>query len=359
MNGMKRRLAVPILVAALAAAFLPDSSAMAAETTVAAVAGYTGADREAFLEAGAKKEGSLLVYTIGTQSDPMFKRFQEIYPYVRLEVFRAPTPEITRRVIEEYKVGRHTADVLDISTSGLQAMRDERILQPYHSPEASAYAPDAREPNKLWVFDYEAYVGLGFNTRDVPPEIAPRTYDDLLDPRWKGRMTVSDNGSTLPNWVGATLLTKGEDYLRRLGRQDVRVYAILGRALSNLVVSGEAPLSPLIYNSHMKNSRAKGATVDWRALGPVYANVNAVALARNAPHPHASMLYIDFTLSKEGQTMRVEIGDDSARIDLAPPDKPKEILYLSERPNYAAEYERWTDLSKQIFAKGKALPEKN
>jgi ABC-type Fe3+ transport system substrate-binding protein len=92
----------------------------------------------------------------------------------------------------------------------------------------------------------------------------------------------------------------------------------------------------------------------WRALGPVYSNVNAVALAKGAPHPFAAMLYIDFTLSKEGQTMRVEIGDDSARLDLAAPEKPKDILYLTERSDYEREFERWTDLSKRVFGKGKA-----
>jgi hypothetical protein len=148
------------------------SSVHAAEPkTVAEIATYKGADRMALLEAGAKKEGALLVYTIGTQSDPMLERYQQKYPYVRLEVFRSPTNELTRRVLEEYKANRKVVDVLDMSTGGLQVMRGTgEILQAYDTPEMAAYGPSAMEPNKLWVFDYEAYVGLGFNTASVPRE---------------------------------------------------------------------------------------------------------------------------------------------------------------------------------------------
>ena len=341
-------------LAALAFVILASAAHAAEPKTVAEVAVYKGADRTALFEAGAKKEGSLLVYTIGTQSDPMLDRFQQKYPYVRLEVFRSPTNELTRRVLEEYKADRKVVDVLDMSTGGLQVMRGAGHLQAYDTPEMSAYGPAAMEPGKLWVFDYEAYVSLGFNTAAVSPAEAPKTYDDLLDPKWKGKMAVSDSGTTLPHWVGATALTKGEGFLTKLSQQNIATFNVLGRALSNLVVSGEVAMSPVIYNSHMRNSKQKGAKVDWHALGPVFSNVNALALAKGAPHPFASMLYIDFTLSKEGQTMRVEIGDDSARIDLAAPDKPKDILYLTERPDYEREFERWTDLSKRVFGKGKA-----
>jgi iron(III) transport system substrate-binding protein len=346
---MTKAFAATALLLALAA------SVQAAEPkTVAEVADYRGADRQAVFEAGAKKEGALLVYTIGTQSDPMLEVYQKKYPSVRLEIFRAPTPELTRRVFEEYKADKKIVDVLDMSTGGLQQMREASFLQTYYTPEMSAYPASAMEASKLWVFDYEAFVSLGFNTDAVSVADSPKTYDDLLNPKWKGKMAVSDNGSTLPHWVGGVLVTKGEDYLKKLGQQDVKVFNVLGRALSNLVVSGEVPMSPVIYNSHMRNSKGKGAHVDWHALGPVYSNVNALALAKGAPHPFASMLYIDYTLSHEGQALRVQIGDDSARNELAAPEKPKEILYLTERPDYAREYEQWTELSKRIFGKGRA-----
>ena len=342
--------AVGVLLMGLAA---PTASHAA---SVAEIVNYQGPDRMARLEAGAKKEGAVLIYTVGTQSQPMLDRFHEKYPYIRVEVFRGDAPEVTRRIIEEYKARRYVVDSIDLSSGGQIAMRGEGLLQPYWTPEMAAYPASAIAPEKHWVVDYEGYVGLGYNTKYVSGEDAPKDLEGLLDPKWKGKMSISVQSSTLGNWTGAMVRDKGEDYVRKLGRQDITVWRINGRALSNLVVSGEVPLSPQIYDSHMENSLSKGATVGWRALDGVYANVNLLSIAKNAPHPHAAMLYTDFTLSNEGQTMRIKIGNRSARIDLASADKPKKIHYLSEEPEYPHNFDKWVALAKQVFGAGKAHP---
>src|SRR5262249_14908560 len=130
---------------------------------------------------------------------------------------------------------------------------------------------------------YEAYVSLGFNTKLVPADQAPKTWDDLLDPKWTGKMSLSGRSSTFSHWVGNLVLTKGDDFVMKLGQQKFSVYEIAGRALSNLVVSGEVPLSPEIYDSHMANSQRQGASVSWRALGSVYAGAGAAAVAAKSP----------------------------------------------------------------------------
>jgi len=112
------------------------------------------------------------------------------------------------------------------------------------------------------------------------------------------------SSTTLPNWIGAVLHNKGEDFIRKLGTQQIRVYQINGRALSNLVVSGEVPLSPTIFNSQMFTSAQAGASVSWRPLGTVGINTNTIGIAKNALHPSASMLMIDYFLSKDAQLIR-------------------------------------------------------
>ena len=348
------RAATAAFLAALAVAI--SGPAPAAPQTVAEIATYQGADRQAVFEAGARKEGSMLVYVIGTQSDPMFKRFQELYPYVRLEVYRAPTNDLTRRVLEEYKAGRHIVDSIDATTGGLQEILGAGHLQPFYSPEMSAYPAQAIEAGKRWVIDYEGYVGMGWNTAEVKAADVPKTWDDLLDPKWKGKMALSGIGSTMGNWMGALLRDKDEAFVRKLGEQQPKVYNIISRGVANLVVSGEVPLSPQIFDAHMRNSKDKGAKVSWAALGGVYANVNAVSLANKAPHPHAAMLYIDFTLGKEGQSMRLDIGNSSARTDLVFEGKPTKVYYLSEEPNYIENFDKWTAFSRRVFGAGQAHP---
>jgi ABC-type Fe3+ transport system substrate-binding protein len=169
-------------------------------------------------------------------------------------------------------------------------------------------------------------------------------------------MVLSGRPSTLGNFTGILVLTKGEDFVRKLGKQDIPVYNMGGRALSNMVVSGEVALSPEVYNSHMQNSKRKGASVDWRALGPVFGNIGASVLPKKPPHPHAAMLFIDFMLSKDGQKMMQTLGYVSPRVDLVSRGRPKELIDLYSRPNYPTEIEQWLRLAKQSFGKLKANP---
>ena len=342
----------------LATALLSSQQVRAAPQTVAEVAMYDGADRAAVLEAGARKEGQMLLYTPGGQINPIADRFQAKYPYIRLEILRGETPELTRRVMEEYKAQRHTVDAMELDEGPLALLREAEILQPYFSPQMSVYPAGAIEPGKRWVSSYESYKGLGFNTKLVSPEEAPRTYDDLLDSKWKGRMATAS--SSIPTWIGGVLAIKGEDYIRKLGKQEMTVYSVQGRALSNLVVSGEVALSPVVFNSHMHDSANRGASVAWRPLDGVYALVAAMATTTKSPHPHAAMIFIDFMLSKEGQTMRQDMGYVSARGDLTSPDKPKQVVYGSQIPDLAAKFEQWNLLGQQVFGKGRSAPaEKN
>src|SRR5262249_28728137 len=153
-------------------------------------------------------------------------------------------------------------DAIELTTGGLYPLRDAGLLQSYWSPEMAAYPKESMEPGHYWVLDYESYLSLGYNTDLVPEADAPKTYDDLLNPKWKGKMALPGT-STMANWIGAVLKEKDVAYLRKLGQQDFRIYEVSARAVANLVISGEVPLSPAIFNSHVTNSREQGAHIAW------------------------------------------------------------------------------------------------
>ena len=113
-------------------------------------------------------------------------------------------------------------------------------------------------------------------------------------------MAISGVSTTAVNWVGTMVIAEGIDFVRKLGQQNIRIYNMTGRALANLMSSGEVALSPTIYNSHVEASARKGAPLGWVAPGPVPVTDTGVAIARKAPHPHAAMLLVDFLMSKEG-----------------------------------------------------------
>ncbi len=223
-----------------------------------------GADRQKMLEEGARREGSLLLYTTGTQIKPLLDRFEQKYPYVKVELARASSADTARKVIEEYRAGFEKVDAFELASHGLVVPRDENILQPFRSPELAAFAPDAVEPRRHWVVVRESYTGIGFNTKLLPADKAPKTYLDLLDPQWKGQ----HGDLRRLHHRGQLGRHHGDRPGRRIscassGQQNIRIYNLTGRALANLMTAGEVMLSPTIYNSHVAASAEKGAPLGW------------------------------------------------------------------------------------------------
>ena len=344
-----------VIAAGIAAVGLfAPGAAQAAPRTIDEIATYAGADRQAVLEAGARKEGTILVYGAGAQVQPLNDAFMALYPFIRVEFFHGAGPEIPRRVTEEYKVGRHVVDAFDSGGGTIMAIRNAGVLRPFYSPELAALRPEGVEMTPggaLRATNYESYVSLGYNTKQVSEAEVPRTYDDLLDPKWRGKMGVA--ATQVPNWIGTALLDRGEDFVRKMATQKVKVFNVTGRAGANLVVSGEIPLSPAVFDSHMINSERQGASVSWKPIGGVYGTVGCVALALHAPHPHGALLYIDFIVSKAGQEMYKTQGYSSARKDIeSTKERPAKVYYLGDRPTYPEDFEKWNALGRQIFGGG-------
>lgn len=180
------RLSVAVLAIGAAIGVL-SPAAQAQTRTVAQIANYIGADRQKVLEDGARKEGALLIYTTGTQIQPVIDRFKQKYPYLRVELARAPSADVASKVVEEYAAGVHLADTFELAAHGLLIPRDLGILQPFTSPEAANYQAAAIETNHHWISVREGYTGIGFNTQKIAAAEAPKTYLDLLDPKWKAR----------------------------------------------------------------------------------------------------------------------------------------------------------------------------
>jgi iron(III) transport system substrate-binding protein len=177
-------------VAVTLAAALAAPAFAQAPKTVAEIANYKGADRQKIFEEGAKKEGQLQLYAIGTQNDPLYKAFNAKYPFIKIEVKKNDTAVMTRLMMEEASANTWNVDAIELTTGGLYPLREAGLLQPYWSPEMAAYSKDAFGLDNTWVLDYESYLSLGYNTNLVSEADAPKTYDDLLDPKWKGKIAL-------------------------------------------------------------------------------------------------------------------------------------------------------------------------
>ncbi len=161
-----------------------------APTSPAQLALYQGTDREKILIEGAKREGQFTLYTSHTWFKTFVKEFEKKYPFVRASEWRNDSKNVIRKVLEEVKAGRILADVVETTADGMGVMKREGLFQEYYSPEARYYPNELKPKGKSGFFylpNRETYNSLGFNTKLIPPAIAPRSLKDLLDPKWKGR----------------------------------------------------------------------------------------------------------------------------------------------------------------------------
>jgi len=300
----------------------------------------------------AKKEGEFNYYASMDlqEANLLVGKFKEKYPFLDVKLNRADSERLLTRVLAEAKAKKLGADAIQTVEFSMYTMKKQGILGRYMPSDNRFYPAEFKDDGFWTTVYYNPYV-IGYNTKLMSKENLPKTYDDLLSPKWRGRMAMSGSVSTAANFVAALVLTKGEDFVRKLAEQNIRIYPITARALANLVISGEVAISPTIYNSHVEASAATGAPLAWIAPGPVPVTDTAVALARGAPSPHAAMLLIDYLLSREGQRIYGSLGYGSARKDSArqAASNPAKKLYLANRPDYLREFAGWSKLYQAAF----------
>jgi iron(III) transport system substrate-binding protein len=332
--------------------------AASAQMSPSQLALYQGADREKILIEGAKREGQFTLYTSHTWFKTFVKEFEKTYHFVRASEWRNDSKNVIRKVLEEVKAGRVLADVVETTSDGMGVLKREGVFQEYFSPEARHYPNELKPRGKNGFFylpNRETYNSLGFNTKSIPPPSAPRSLKDLADPKWKGKMAITGT-TTGARWVGNVIENLGREFLDKLADQEVSVQDMAPAALINLVVSGEIPLSPTIFDANVTLAKQKGAPVEWRPLEPVVATVGSAALLAKAANPHTALLFIDFLLSKEGQQLIMKGGLWSPREDVGSLDQKFKKNYLDEK--YSSEemevkLGQWETLLRQLFLRKK------
>jgi iron(III) transport system substrate-binding protein len=348
-----RRENIPLVIAIL---LLSATYALAAGApmTPSKLALYQGADREKILIEGAKKEGALTLYDSHTWFRTVVKEFEKKHPFIKVSEFRSDSKTMLKRTLEEFKAGQHLVDVIETTAATMGIMKREGMFQEFLAPDARHYPDDVKVKGKNGLYylgERETYNSLGFNTTLITPVDAPKTLKDLLDPKWKGKMSIAGT-STGVRWVGSMLVTMGREFLAKLGEQEIKVQNISGAALAGLVVSGEVPLSPTIFDANVHTAKQKGAPIEWRPLEPVVTTVGYSGMSSKAPHPHAALLFIDYIHSKEGQQMIMKGGLWSPREDIGTLEQKFKKLYIDEKyslDELEQKFAEWEKLMQQIF----------
>ena len=316
---------------------------------------YQGPDREAKLVARAKGEGQLAMYTSLNLKDsvPLTDAFEK-KTGLKVQLWRASSEKVLQRAITEARAGRFTADIYETNGPEMEALYRERLMEEFHSPHFTDLPAAAFPKHRHYVADRFNFFTIGYNTHLVKTEEVPNAYEDLVHPRWAGRVGL-EGGDV--DWFGAMVKSMGEEkglaFFRRLAANKPQIRT--GHTLiAELVASGEIPLAAALYNHNVERLVVKGAPVRWKAIAPTFGRPNAIGVARKAPHPHAAMLFVDFMLSKEGQTILKERNRVPASLSVDthlnkfPFQMIDPVITLDEN-------EKWEKIWSDLFLKGKKL----
>ena len=336
--------------AAAAATVLPRAARAQAKTGAPELAAYTGADRQQRLVDGAKKEGPLSIYT-SAQSDDMgalVAGFEKKYG-LKSTVWRAGSEKVLQRAVTEARGGRHTVDIIETNGPELESMSREKILVAVKSPYLSQLIPQALRPHGEWVGTRLNVFVQAYNTKLVKKEELPKTWDDLLHPRWKGRLGIEADDQ---DWLAGVVSELGEAKGVKLFKDIVASNGMSVRKghtlLTQLVVSGEIPFALTVYNYKAEQLKDKGGPIEWLSIGTPIARPNGVAVLKAAPNPHSAILFFDFEISEEGQKILADrdFVPTNSKIESAIRKGP---LKLVDARLMLDEYEKWTKLYAEIF----------
>ena len=310
---------------------------------------YRGADRDQRLLENARKEGSVVLYTslAPTESGPLGQAFEK-KTGVKVEIFRTISEKVVQRAVTETKAKRHAFDVVETNGPEMEIMAREKVFADFHSPHLGDIPASAIPSHRQWIPDRVNFFVVAFNTTKVKRDEIPRSYAAFVDPKWKGRIGIE---ATDAEWM-ATLVKKwgeaqGMDYFKKLAamKPDVRKGHVL---LAELIAAGEIPVGLTVYNSNAESLKRRGAPIDWVPVEPVVGRPQGIGVARNAPHPHAALLFVDFVLSPEGQELLNSMGrvpvSSKVKTDL------NRFEYTMVDPvTVLDEQERWNKLWEGLF----------
>ena len=320
-----------IILACLVAGLLPGAAAgqaPGATAVQASLATYEGPDRLDRIAAAAKKEGALTLYTTIAEKDlpTLVKPFETKYG-VKVTVWRAGTDQVLQRTVAEASAKRNDVDVIHFGSQEMEALSREKILLAVTSPVHNDLQPGSLPPHREWAATLLSVWVQVYNTNLVKKENLPKTYKDLLDPRWKGKLGLEAKNQ---DWFATVvdIMGGGETGLKFF-RDLVATNGVSlwqgHTLLNNMVISGEVPLALSIYNYMPEQAKKKGAPVDWFALEPAVARSNAVGVARRAPHPNTALLFYEYLLG-EGQRYFVSMNYVPSNTNVASPLKGVKIL---------------------------------
>ena len=269
---------------------------------VSPIALYRGADRQTKLEKAAQAEGSVVWYTsIALGESPRYvELFEKRYPFIKVHLVRSNSSRMAQRYTAEYQAGTFLADILDTGDTTIEFFRRKGMLQSYYSPLAEKFDKRFIQKQNFWVANRATMTVLGYNTRLVKAAEVPTRYEEVLDAKWKDKISLEREDSP---WFMALMEywgeQKGKAFFQRCAR---RIRGFVPATRFRHSSSRRVRMHFLL--THTVEGSLRPSVPAPRSIGLILSPWSPQTMSprwrKNAPHPNAAMLFLDFMLSKDG-----------------------------------------------------------
>ena len=277
----------------------------------------------------ARKEGSVTFYTSIAEKDgpALAADFEKRYG-IKVNIWRASSTKVLQRVVVEAQAHRWDFDAVDISAPEMEALYREKTLQEVRSAFHADLFPETMPAHRGWAPQFLSVFVQAYNTNLVKKAELPKRYDDLLDPKWKGKLAVEAKDN---EWYCGLMKHLGEEKGSKLFKELVSKNGWSVRSghslLNNMVVSGEVPLALTVYSYMTEQAKQKGAPVDWFTIDPVIGRSNGIGVSKKPPHPNAALLFYEYMIS-DAQLLIVKMNYLSPSKKVESPLKGVKINYI-------------------------------
>ncbi len=283
------------------------SRAQTVEPKLAALEKLPPQERQQRLLEAAKSEGEAVIYANMDVAAmrPLTEGFMKRYPGVKAASVHFSGAAIITRIDSESRAGRPLSDVVLSGQLGVLALIDKKAAARYRSPEREFYRDGFKDKEGLWTAYMTNVMVSAYNTRQVKKDEAPRAVEDLLKPRWKGKLTMDSQSYV---WFGTILQYLGEEaglrFMKRLNEQDIS-HQRGRRLMTQLVAAGEFDMAVETNLNSVLTLSKQGAPLGFAPIQPYFLSPSLVFMSANAPRPYTGALFIDYLLSEEGQKIIV------------------------------------------------------
>ena len=264
--------------------------------------------RETKLIEAAKKEGRLVFWNPdgAKQVESALAKFKERYPFIKTEYWRASGDEVHQKIMVETRAGVHNFDIAGTDLDRVIELKKSSLMKRYDWANTKAWPASQKDPEGYWVTRLRSLKVIAYNTQLVSPSHAPKSWEDILDPKWKDKIQIDKDSA---DWVLMLWSTWGKEktisFLKQLSKN-----VVLGGSQSQrleLLAAGAIPIDIAISMHRLAQYQDKGAPVDFARTDPaVLEKSTPIFIAQHTPHPNAAVLFADWFTSLEGQQIYYE-----------------------------------------------------